>query len=207
MVNKHTVFFHHFLKMAVAQWIRRVPTDANQNDVDWEAHYFGRQHRVSSLFSQSTQHRRASCLTVNATEPAKQGLLYRCCADHTDRSARAGVPEEAGATKEALAQWARKALCASAQVVSDGLACFTGVTTAGASHERTVTGGGAASVKLEQFRAVNTLLGNLKTSFSGTYHSFDFAKYGQCYRGRFNIASTGALICPPSLADCCAPLR
>ena len=84
-------------------------------------------------------------------------------------------------TKEALAQWATKALCASAQVVSDGLACFTAVTTAGASHERTVTGGGAASVKLKQFRAVNTLLGNLKTSFSGTYHSFDFAKYGQRY--------------------------
>lgn len=84
-------------------------------------------------------------------------------------------------TTEALAQWARKALCASAQVVSDGLACFKAVTTAGASHDRTVTGGGAASVKLEQFRAVNTLLGNLKTSFSGTYHSFDFAKYGQRY--------------------------
>ena len=67
MVNKHTALFHHFLKMAVAQWTRRAPTDANQNDVDWEAHLFGSQHRVSSLFSQSAQHRRASCLTVNAT--------------------------------------------------------------------------------------------------------------------------------------------
>lgn len=84
-------------------------------------------------------------------------------------------------TKDALTQWAKKSLCASAQVISDGLACFTGVTTVGASHERTITGGGAASVKLEQFRAVNTLLGNLKTSFSGTYHAFDFAKYGQRY--------------------------
>ncbi len=84
-------------------------------------------------------------------------------------------------TKEALAQWARKSLCASAQVISDGLACFTGVTTVGASHERTVTGGGAASVKLQQFHAVNTLLSNLKTSFSGTYHAFDFDKYGQRY--------------------------
>lgn len=84
-------------------------------------------------------------------------------------------------TKDALAQWAKKTLCASAQVISDGLACFTGVTTVGASHERTITGGGAAGVKLEQFRAVNTLLGNLKTSFSGTYHAFDFAKYGQRY--------------------------
>ena len=46
-----------------------------------------------------------------------------------------------------------------------------------ATHERTVTGGGAASVKLEKFLAVNTLLGHLKTAFAGTYHSLDFAKY------------------------------
>ena len=45
-----------------------------------------------------------------------------------------------------------------ARVVSDGLWCFKAVTSSGASHERTVTGGGAAGVKLEQFRAVNTFL-------------------------------------------------
>ena len=84
-------------------------------------------------------------------------------------------------TKEAVAKWARHSLCASARVVSDGLWCFQSVTAAGASHERTVTGGGAGSVKLEQFRAVNTLLGNLKTAFSGTYHAFDFEKYGHRY--------------------------
>ena len=55
--------------MAVAQWIRRVPTDANQNDVDWKAHSLGSQHRGSSLFSQSAQHRPAGGLTANATEP------------------------------------------------------------------------------------------------------------------------------------------
>ena len=84
-------------------------------------------------------------------------------------------------TKEAIAKWANKSLCASAQVVSDGLACFQAVTACGATHHRTVTGGGAASVKLEQFRAVNTLLGNLKTAFAGTYHSFDFDKYAHRY--------------------------
>ena len=51
----------------------------------------------------------------------------------------------------------------------------------GCRHERTVIGGGAASVKLEQFRAVNTLLGNLKTAFAGTYHSFNFVKYAHRY--------------------------
>jgi len=53
-------------------------------------------------------------------------------------------------TKEAIAKWANKSLCASAEVVTDGLGCFRGVTANGATHERTVTGGGAASVKLEQ---------------------------------------------------------
>ncbi|MCM8624863.1 transposase, partial [Accumulibacter sp.] len=47
--------------------------------------------------------------------------------------------------------------------------------------QRTVTGGGQASVKLEQFKAVNTFLGNLKTAYSGTYHAFDFAKYADRY--------------------------
>ena len=84
-------------------------------------------------------------------------------------------------TKEAIAEWARTALAVSAHVVSDGLWCFQAVTAAGATHERTVTGGGPACVKLEQFRAVNTFLGNLKTAYSGTYHAFDFAKYAHRY--------------------------
>jgi len=84
-------------------------------------------------------------------------------------------------TTQAISEWAQKSLCASAQVVSDGLWCFQAVTASGAEHERHVTGGGAASVKLESFRAVNTLLGNLKTAFSGTYHAFDFVKYAHRY--------------------------
>jgi hypothetical protein len=55
----------------------------------------------------------------------------------------------------------------------------------GATHERTITGGGASSVKLPQFSAVNTLLSNLKTSFSGTYHAFDFSKYADRYPAEF----------------------
>ncbi len=71
----------------------------------------------------------------------------------------AGPPLFAGLTKleftqEAIAQWAKKSLCASAHGVSDGLWCFQAVTASGTAHERTVTGGGPASVKLETFRAV-----------------------------------------------------
>ncbi|RKT43984.1 ISXO2 transposase-like protein [Thiocapsa rosea] len=43
---------------------------------------------------------------------------------------------------------------------------------------------------LPMFRWVNTVLGNLKTSFNGAYHSFDFSKYAARYLGaiafRFN---------------------
>ena len=53
VVDKHTAFLHHLLKMAVAQRISRVPTDANQNHVDWEARSFGSQPRVQAfLFKQ-----------------------------------------------------------------------------------------------------------------------------------------------------------
>ena len=48
-------------------------------------------------------------------------------------------------------------------------------------HEVTVTGGGAASVKLPQFKAVNTVLGNLNTALTGAYHAFGFSKYAHRY--------------------------
>jgi hypothetical protein len=49
-------------------------------------------------------------------------------------------------------------------VVSDGLKCFEAVQSVGIEHERVVTGGGVHSVKLPQFKAINTVLGNLKTA-------------------------------------------
>ena len=36
-------------------------------------------------------------------------------------------------------------------------------------------------MKLPQFNAVNTLLGNLKTAMSGAYHAVKFAKYAHRY--------------------------
>jgi ribosomal protein L37AE/L43A len=100
-------------------------------------------------------------------------------------------------TTEAVAIWAAKSLATSAQVVSDGLWCFRAVTIIGADHKPTVTGGDKASTKLPQFKAINTLLGNLKTALNGTYHAFDFAKYAHRYLAeaqyrfnrRFNLAS------------------
>ena len=83
-------------------------------------------------------------------------------------------------TKTALSEFAAKSLMRPLTVVSDGLACFTTLQDAGV-HVPTVTGGGAACVKLPQFKAVNTILSNLKTALAGTYHAFGFAKYAHRY--------------------------
>ena len=46
-----------------------------------------------------------------------------------------------------------------------------------ASHTPIVVGSGRQSVERAEFRCVNTVISNLKTAISGTYHSFKFAKY------------------------------
>ena len=89
-----------------------------------------------------------------------------------------------GFTSEALSDWARKHLSSSCSVLSDGLACFRSVVAAGCSHTAVVTAGRHPNY-LPAFRWINILLGNLKTSFSGTFHAFNFGRYGKRYLGGF----------------------
>jgi transposase-like protein len=94
-----------------------------------------------------------------------------------------------GFCSEAIANWSMKHLALGSQVLSDGLACFRAVTTAGCHHQAIVTGGKHPN-DLPQLRWINTLLGNLKTSLSGTFHALSFDKYARRYLGgycfRFN---------------------
>jgi transposase-like protein len=87
-------------------------------------------------------------------------------------------------TGESLRAFAEQSLAAPATLVSDGLGCFKVVRGTGILHEAHVTGGGAASAKHPEFLAVNTVLGNIKTSLSGTYHAFGFRKYAHHYLGQ-----------------------
>ena len=87
----------------------------------------------------------------------------------------------AGFTKEAIAAWSKQALDSSALVISDALNCFPAVSESGAAHQPHRVGSGKQAVAHPQFHWVNTLLGNLKTSISGTYHAFDFHKYAHRY--------------------------
>lgn len=85
---------------------------------------------------------------------------------------------------KAIAQWASKNLAAGSIVYSDGLACFSAVTKAGCTHESTVVAGRKPK-DVPELQWINTVLGNLKTSLSGSYHSFGFKKYAEQYLGAF----------------------
>jgi hypothetical protein len=89
-----------------------------------------------------------------------------------------------GFSLKAIAQWAQSCLAPGGTVFSDGLACFTAVTTTGCAHQPTVVAGRKPK-GLPEFQWINTVLGNLKTSLSGSYHAFNFRKYSARYLAAF----------------------
>ena len=91
------------------------------------------------------------------------------------------MPVAAPVTKESIQGFAQKSLAAPATPVSDGLGCFKAVQGMGIVHEPHITGGGAASAKHPSFLAVNTALGHIKTSPSGSCRAFGFSKYAHHY--------------------------
>lgn len=84
-------------------------------------------------------------------------------------------------TGEALSGWANRTLAPEAHIVSDGLHCFRAAGSEVADHQRIIVGCGRQAVEHPAFKAVNTVLGNLKTAISGTYHAFNFSKYAHRY--------------------------
>lgn len=105
---------------------------------------------------------------VVAVQTTASGLIDRVC--------MAQLPFRRSAIEEFVQAHTARPLT----VVSDGLDCFATASSAGV-HERVVTGGGRAAAQHPKFGAINTVLGNLKTAFAGTYHAFDFAKYAPRY--------------------------
>jgi transposase-like protein len=127
-----------------------------------------------------------------------------------DKPIHVKISPVSGFTSEAIAAWSKRCLGAGSAVLSDGLACFRAVIAAGCNHTSIVTGGRHPK-DVPEFRWINTILSNLKTSLSGTFHSFNFAKYGKRYLGafcfrlnrRFNLAAmTERLL---NAACCCGP--
>ncbi len=71
-------------------------------------------------------------------------------------------------------------------VVSDGAPSFNYVGWEGVrQHKSIVTGGGKQGCEIQELKAINTVLSNLKTAITGTYHAFKFAKYAYRYLAEY----------------------
>ena len=94
-----------------------------------------------------------------------------------------------GFTRKAIANGPKDDLRPGCVVLSDGLACFAGVTDADCQYY-VIIAGDRKPKDLPEFSWLNTtVLGNLKTSLGGAYHAFNFAKYGArlgAFAFRFN---------------------
>lgn len=77
-----------------------------------------------------------------------------------------------GFSQEEIGRWSMHHLTSGCMVVSDGYSCFKAVVNAGCSHNAYTVGGGKQAVEHPAFKWVNTILGNVKNSLRGTYHSF-----------------------------------
>ena len=76
----------------------------------------------------------------------------------------------AGFRKTEIERCAKRHFDPNAIVLTDGLACFTGIASAGFEHQPIVTGGGYRSMAIPEFQRLNTVLGNVKNSLQGSYH-------------------------------------
>jgi hypothetical protein len=107
------------------------------------------------------------------------GLVPKARRGHPLRAKFAQLP---GFTRQALAVWAAAALGPGTTAVSDGLACFAGVTDAECFHEPLIVSGRKPK-EVPLLHWVNTVLGNVKSGLSGAYHAFDFGKDAERYLG------------------------
>ena len=97
---------------------------------------------------------------------------------------RVKLTQVTGFSSQAITEWARAHMAPGSTVHSGALACFNAVAMAPCQHEPTVVAGSKPK-DLPEFQWVNTVLGNLKTRLSGSYHAFAFAKYATRYLGAF----------------------
>ena len=99
-----------------------------------------------------------------------------------------------GFLSDEIERWAQKHLVPGSRVYSDGLNCFPAVKKVGCNHIPIVTGGGLASVNKPEFIWVNTMIGNIKNSMRGCYHSINpkhlpryLAEFCYRFNRRFNL--------------------
>ena len=101
-----------------------------------------------------------------------------------------------GFRRKEVEKLARRSLDPPSTVVSDGLACFRGVTDAGCTHQPIRTGSGRTAVRTPAFKWVNTALGNIKTAITATYRAIRqkhipryLAEFAYRFNRRYDLAA------------------
>ena len=74
-------------------------------------------------------------------------------------------------TKKAIKAVTQRIVAPGAHVVTDGYRPFNGVAEAGCAHQPIITGSGRKAARHPAFRAVNTVLANIKTAIASTFRS------------------------------------
>ena len=83
-------------------------------------------------------------------------------------------------SKNAVKEWAEANVSPKSHTITDGLACFKALAKFGFHEVHVISKEGHEKIDAH-FKWVNTVLSNVKTSLSGTFHSIDFKKYGFRY--------------------------
>lgn len=109
-----------------------------------------------------------------------------------------------GVTLKAIAAWASTDLASASTVSSDGLAWFSAVTEAGCVRQPNVVTGRKPK-ELPECQWINTVLGKLKTSLTGSYHAFPFRIMPSGTWQRLPTASTAASASGRCINDCLLP--
>ncbi|MCP4269302.1 MAG: IS1595 family transposase, partial [Candidatus Brocadiaceae bacterium] len=79
-----------------------------------------------------------------------------------------------------IANWTRKHISAGSRVVTDGLGGFVGVEKT-CRHEIHVTARMTEEQKETHFKWVDTIISNVKTLMSGSFHSIEYKRYAVRY--------------------------
>lgn len=128
--------------------------------------------------------------------PGKTPFVAAVETDEAGKPLRMVLQVVTGFTTAEIRDFALRKLNSTAEVFTDGLACFGAVIDAGCSHTQCISGGGRKAAEEPTFKWVNTCLGNIKSALSGTYRHLDgkhapryLAEFQYRFNRRYDLAS------------------
>lgn len=101
--------------------------------------------------------------------PGKRPIVVAVQTTDGKKPARLKVRRIARFKRKRVKSLAKRIIAPGTFVVTDGLACFKGITDAGCEHYSITTGSGRRAALHPSFHWVNTVLANIKTAIVGTY--------------------------------------